>query len=150
MNSIMFVGMPRCFRPTRSGRYKWRFRSELAALMVAYGFAHEGRRFRQSKVRYAYQCPACEGWHLTKRAPVEKDSLSVIFAGEDPPLLASPARIRWASLLARRRGKVPPQVIKTVSDGRELCREAQVSLASLFLPDPSRKELFLAWLGITR
>lgn len=80
---------------------------------------------------------------------MEKDSLSTIFGAEDPPLLCSRERIQWASLLARRRGTLPPQVIKTVSDGRELCAEAGVSLASLFLPPPSRFELLLAWLGQT-
>lgn len=99
MNHAHFMGMPRCPRPTRSGRYKWRFRSELAALMVAHSFAR-----RSGDPNHAYLCPWCEGWHLTKREQMEKDSLSTIFGGEDPPLLASPERIRWASLLARRRG----------------------------------------------
>jgi hypothetical protein len=62
MNHMLFVAMPRCERPTRSGRLKWKFRSELAALMVAYGFTR-GR----GRVLNVYDCPWCDGWHLTSK-----------------------------------------------------------------------------------
>lgn len=65
MNHGHFCFMPRCDRPTRSGRWKWRFRSELAALMVAHGF-----RRGSCKVLNVYDCPYCDGWHTTNKEQV--------------------------------------------------------------------------------
>lgn len=62
MNPMLFIGMPRCERPTRSGRMKWKFRSELAALMVVHGFTRG-----KSTVLYVYDCPYCDGWHMTRQ-----------------------------------------------------------------------------------
>lgn len=67
MHHMLFVAMPRCDQPTRSGRYKWKFRSELAALMVAHGFRRQGQ-----VVLNVYECPRCDGWHLTKKDQDER------------------------------------------------------------------------------
>lgn len=44
---------------------KVRFSTESAAKIVMVGIVIRGRRINQRKVRRAYECRVCKGWHLT-------------------------------------------------------------------------------------
>lgn len=72
----------------------------------------------------------------------------------DTRCIATPARLRWAML----RTNWPPEKQGiwlarsqdsygiSIDDARKLAHDAGVSLAALYLPDPSRWEMVKAWL----
>ena len=65
------------------------------------------------------------------------------------PCIASPARLRWAMLRAgwpAEKCGIWMSMGLTMGDARILARGARVSFAALYLPDPSRWEMFKAWI----